>query len=91
LKQKTENRKILKYDKIFLYYIKTLVSIVQWFHGHNFTKTLLKFASINPQFFTFIWSDLSLLSAQQTKGPFGRALASPKTVLALAHEVKPLL
>jgi hypothetical protein len=26
-----------------------------------------------------------------TKGPFGRALASPKTALALAHEVKPLL
>jgi hypothetical protein len=25
------------------------------------------------------------------KGPFGRALASPKTTLALAHEVKPLL
>jgi hypothetical protein len=25
------------------------------------------------------------------KGPFGRALASPKTALALAHEVKPLL
>jgi hypothetical protein len=25
------------------------------------------------------------------KGPFGRALASQKTALALAHEVKPLL
>jgi hypothetical protein len=25
------------------------------------------------------------------KGPFGRALASPKTALALAHEMKPLL
>jgi hypothetical protein len=27
----------------------------------------------------------------KNKGPFGRALASPKTTLALAHEVKPLL
>jgi hypothetical protein len=26
-----------------------------------------------------------------TYGLFGRALASPKTALALAHEVKPLL
>jgi hypothetical protein len=25
------------------------------------------------------------------KGPFGRALTSPKTALALAHKVKPLL
>jgi hypothetical protein len=30
-------------------------------------------------------------SCLRFKGPFGRALASPKTALALAHEVKPLL
>jgi hypothetical protein len=30
-------------------------------------------------------------ASKRYKGPFGRALASPKTALALIHEVKPLL
>jgi hypothetical protein len=32
-----------------------------------------------------------VLLVVSSKGPFGRALASPKTALALTHEVKPLL
>jgi hypothetical protein len=37
------------------------------------------------------WLDSLRPGSDEVKGPFGRALASPKTALALTHEVKPLL
>ena len=38
-----------------------------------------------------VFGKSTIKQSHLNKGPFGRALASSKTALALAHEVKPLL